>query len=433
MCPTKSSFLHSLFLHVAESNALNVICAEKRPPKSVDKTTSRQTASKSGKCGFCKDEIALPARHYLTPSLFRSTVRHQRHTVTATSIGTPLCCSHFSDHENCLDRPYEEFDAEKALGEKGKTKLDDWAWFETPNEEDPRLDLFDTLFPDIEDWALEDEWEPQTVADFTDSERWKVSKARRTIFIQPLAFATTGASPHRPSLQELADFTEAYFGLPVKILDPLEVAFKGKNAAYIGDFKFALSTNEYGDQRLSVLSAMDYLFENTPTSAYCVLAVTDMDIYENAKDPNAIMGRGSGDRVGILSLYRFNPQLGDNTLKAKKRSQPAKKVLNLTPKEIAKNWILAACKTLAHESMHMFGLDHCTHYMCVMNANLSPLDDGKDPIHLCPICLRKLFISCKFDLKTRFEGLLSYYQAHGWSEEAEFVKQRILLATHGLG
>jgi hypothetical protein len=64
---------------------------------------------------------------------------------------------------------------------------------------------------------------------------------------------------------------------------------------------------------------------------------------------------------------------------------------------------LNACKTIAHETMHMFGmclrlsfssygpgLDHCGYYLCVMNANVSPGDDHLDPIQLCPVDLKKL-------------------------------------------
>lgn len=324
----------------------------------------------------------------------------------------------------------------QALGERGKTKLDDWSWLRVPTEKGPALDLFDSLFPDIEDWALEDDWEPQTVADFDTSERWKVSKSRRTIFIQPLAYNSASALSGHPSIQQLADFTSNYFGLPVKIQEPLEISFRGPKTAFIDDFKVATSPNEFGEKRLSVLSVMDYLFENLPASAYCVLAITDLDIYEDAslRGGSAIMGRGSGDRVGILSLYRFDPNLSAK-IPVKRGSKAKAATIDLTADEIVPTeqslakWMLPACKTLAHESMHMFGLDHCTHFLCVMNANVSPLDDGKDPIHLCPVCLRKLYNSAKLNLEERFGSLRTLYRDLGWADEAEFVRRRIELSS----
>ena len=322
----------------------------------------------------------------------------------------------------------------QALGDKGKTKLDDWKWLRIPTEKGPVMDLFDSLFPDIEEWALEDEWEPQTVAEFDTSERWKVSKSRRTIFIQPLAYDSASTLSGHPSIQQLADFTSTYFGLSVKVQSPLQVTFKGPKTAFIDDFKIATSPNEFGEKRLSVLSVMDYLFENLPTSAYCVLAITDLDIYEDASitEGSAIMGRGSGDRVGILSLYRFNPNLSAK-VPLKKSSRGKSSTIDLTDdapidQPLAK-WMLPACKTLAHESMHMFGLDHCTHFLCVMNANVSPLDDGKDPIHLCPVCLRKLYNATKFDFKQRFSSLQRLYHDLGWTDEETFVTRRIELSS----
>lgn len=48
-------------------------------------------------------------------------------------------------------------------------------------------------------------------------------------------------------------------------------------------------------------------------------------------------------------------------------------------------------KTMAHEVMHMFGLDHCVYFSCCMNGSVSPDgQDDRDPMWLCPIDLRKL-------------------------------------------
>lgn len=323
-----------------------------------------------------------------------------------------------------------------ALGEKGTTKPSDWRWFEIPSNR-AFSGLFDSLFPLIEDWALEDEWEPQTVAEFIESERWEVSKSRKTIFIQPLSFDDAPHLPSQPTLEQLVDFTSSYFGLPVKLLPPLNFIIEGGKRVFIEKSQIKTSPNEFGDKRVNVLSVMDYLYENIPPTAYCVLAITNWDIYEVAKDANPIMGRGSGDRVGLLSLYRFNPLLHLKSKPSRTSNKKKGDSITETTEEVQKSeeieklnsrWLLPACKTLAHESMHMFGLDHCTHFMCVMNANVSPWDDGKDPIHLCPVCLRKLHLSTKFDISKRFEELLRCYERFEWTQESDFVKKRIALA-----
>ena len=322
-----------------------------------------------------------------------------------------------------------------ALGARGKTKLADWRWFEIPKD-GTRVEPFGALFRNIEDWALEDEWEPQTVHDFVHMERWKVSKPRRTIFVEPLSFNSHSDSTSHPSLAYFAEFIETYFGLPVSVLPAVEMQVDKRGKASLESVAIGSSLNEFGERRYDVLHIMDYLFDRIPSSAYALLAVTDLDIFEDEEDPNVIMGRGSGDRVGVVSLYRFNPSLGKKSKKrdSKKRNlAPSKEPIDLESATEGSSenssphsrWLLDTCKTLAHETMHMFGLDHCTHFICVMNANVSPLDDGKDPLHLCPVCLRKLHLAIGFTPSARFYELLRFYQRMEWPAEAQFVQQRI--------
>ena len=49
----------------------------------------------------------------------------------------------------------------------------------------------------------------------------------------------------------------------------------------------------------------------------------------------------------------------------------------------------------------------------------------KKPLHLCPVCLRKLHISAKFDVIERGRRLLSLYQEFGWVEDAAWTEQWI--------
>ena len=96
--------------------------------------------------------------------------------------------------------------------------------------------------------------------------------------------------------------------------------------------------------------------------------------------------------------------------------------------------------TLAHETMHCFGLDHCGLYMCCMNswndtivefAKL-PLQGGKKviydeedvggSIHVCPLCLRKLQVTCGFDIRSRYVKLLAFYESLGFEDQAKWTK-----------
>ncbi len=61
------------------------------------------------------------------------------------------------------------------------------------------------------------------------------------------------------------------------------------------------------------LDIMRVMKDFLPSDGYCIFAITLEDIYEEYskrdKHDRIILGRGSGDRVGVVSLFRFNPLL----------------------------------------------------------------------------------------------------------------------------
>jgi archaemetzincin len=84
-----------------------------------------------------------------------------------------------------------------------------------------------------------------------------------------------------------------------------------------------------------------------------------------------------------------------------------------------------AAKVLTHETGHMFGFAHCTHFECNMNgSNNLPEPDGA-PMHLCPVCLRKLHHGLGFDPGARYQRLSEFYLAHELKEEARWLENRL--------
>ena len=82
--------------------------------------------------------------------------------------------------------------------------------------------------------------------------------------------------------------------------------------------------------------------------------MTSVDIYEFDDESQIVMGRGTGDRVGVLSLYRFDP-----TKKSPPKKKPKKRAKRELPSNMTEEesslWLMRACKTMVHEMMHMFG------------------------------------------------------------------------------
>jgi archaemetzincin len=47
-------------------------------------------------------------------------------------------------------------------------------------------------------------------------------------------------------------------------------------------------------------------------------------------------------------------------------------------------------KVVAHETCHLFYFAHCVFFDCLMNDSRSVAEAMAQPLHLCPVCTRKL-------------------------------------------
>lgn len=68
-------------------------------------------------------------------------------------------------------------------------------------------------------------------------------------------------------------------------------------------------------------------------------------------------------------------------------------------------------KVMVHEITHMFGVKHCIYYDCCMNGSNHYDEFKARTLLLCPVCLRKLQASIKFDILQRYKALLKTCQS----------------------
>ena len=84
-----------------------------------------------------------------------------------------------------------------------------------------------------------------------------------------------------------------------------------------------------------------------------------------------------------------------------------------------------SCKVLAHEVAHMFGIEHCIYFHCLMNGSNHLEESDARPMHLCPVDLRKLQEAIGFDVVQWYRGLLDASVSAGFKDEAEWLKRRL--------
>ncbi|MGQ9592431.1 MAG: archaemetzincin [Planctomycetota bacterium] len=247
------------------------------------------------------------------------------------------------------------------------------------------------------DWLAEHPEGGQTFEEFRRARKNLPTPERSTLYLQPLgAFGGAGA----PSLATLREFAEAFFAMPVKILDP--VALEPE--------KFTTRVNAFtGKRQLLTTDLLRFLEKRLPKDAFSLLGITMEDLYP---DPtwNFVFGQASiRDRTGVYSFARYDPAFYGSP-----REKGFEKLV-----------LERSCRVLAHETGHMFGLLHCVYFRCLMNGSNHLGEADARPLHLCPVCLRKLQSSIRFDAVARYRNLRDFFAKVGEEEEAAWTEARL--------
>lgn len=243
------------------------------------------------------------------------------------------------------------------------------------------------------DWLREHHEDPQSVGTFLLGEPNRPTPPRTTICIVALG----DLDGMVPRMEDLHDYLGRFFGLPVAIVEPLDLPFA------------QLDAREHGGRRqLRTGAILDELEQRLPAHAYCMLAVTREDLYPSSSW-NFVFGQARlHARVGVQSLLRYDPSFDENPD---------------APDGVA---LRRGLKIVSHEVGHMFGITHCVHHSCVMNGVNHLVELDRSPMHLCRVCLRKLqLVVGDLDLAQRYERLRARYLADGMHDDAAWVQARL--------
>ena len=201
-------------------------------------------------------------------------------------------------------------------------------------------------------------------------------------------------------LDQTIDYMEACFSLPVKKLasyplERIEDSAKRKSP-------------QYGHDQLNATTVLkNVLLPNRPEDAVALIGFTSIDLYPS-EEMSYVFGLASlTNRIGIWSIYRNgNPSTNEN---------------------MYKRCLKRTISTAIHETGHIFGIQHCIAYECVMSQRDSMIQKDLRGLHFCPSCQQKLNWSMKFDPAKRFRNLMALCGAIGLKKEAQFFQKSLEL------
>lgn len=331
--------------------------------------------------------------------------------------------------------------------------IDELAWLATVNEEGQTFDQYVTMVT-----LRSGQLKPNTC--------YENSK----IYIVPIVdhHELPSWPNHGPSLDGLAAWMSAFFAKEVHILDfvTLRPAIQGSSRKRAAKDKI-LWNSRTRDSRLAgricqesgryqthvdgLLSALLTMKEDETdgncdlSDAFTVVGVTMCDLYSCAADLFVAGMAAGGSKVAVLSFARYHPMLKmcpekwqsygyvakssnysyfeDN----KRRPHTSAEAPSLESMSFPARaeFFRRAGKLLIHEMCHVYGIDHCVHYHCLMNGTAHLVEDFASPCHICCVCLRKLQFRLGFDVASRYEALREVYSRFGMNEQVRWAQRRL--------
>ncbi len=254
--------------------------------------------------------------------------------------------------------------------------------------------------PGTMDWLASHPEPGQTVEEYRPAlSALKPTPQQKTLCLLPLGQFNEGSAP---SLEKLREYCTAFFGMETRVLEAvgLDKVPAKRRINYV---------NKVEMHQLLTPDILSWLPSRKPRDAYAIIAVTMEDLYPDEKW-NFVFGQAMlQGGTGVFSFARYDPAFDGET-----RNEQTQALI-----------LQRSCKVLSHEMGHMFGLMHCAFYECLMDGSNHLGETDARPMHLCPVCLRKLQLGAGFDLLKREEALLKFYEANGIKEEAEWSGRRI--------
>jgi archaemetzincin len=207
------------------------------------------------------------------------------------------------------------------------------------------------------DWLAEHREPGQTIAEYLESKPVRKSEKLHTIY---LCLVGDFTEAQQRLLNLTKNYLALFFDCPVKVNRQIALAAIPPRARRTHPTS--------GDRQLLTSYILHEVLEpERPADALAYLALTASDLWPG-KGWNFVFGLASlRERTGVWSIYRNGDPAADFLLCLRR-----------------------TLGTASHETGHILGMRHCTAYSCLMNGSNHQEESDRTPMHLCPVCLRKL-------------------------------------------
>jgi archaemetzincin len=160
----------------------------------------------------------------------------------------------------------------------------------------------------------------------------------------------------------------------------------------------------WGDQQILTTHVFDkVLAPERPEDALAYLAFTSSDLWPG-KNWNFVFGQAMlRQRLGVWSIYR--------------NGDPAKS------EESFRLCLRRTLGTAAHETGHILTIQHCTAFECGMNGSNNREESDWQPLHFCPVCLRKVCWNLRVEPVEYLTSLEKFCRREKLIDEADWYRE----------
>jgi predicted Zn-dependent protease len=335
-----------------------------------------------------------------------------------------------------------------------------------PRENDEGSQVYTDLFPELADCKYEYDWlalDSELPEDFDDFAHLVKRKKFPVVEGKTICVVRLNGDYDESwiEMDALKEYAEAFFhGMKVEILE--DVVLEGTKIVPAGkkskasssvrnieaiwgwkDLRFKKVKSRVHtscgkqqfcvDQMLDNLSLMlsSRLVRDNYPEAVCLIAITMEDLFESNPDLFVAGMANGGSKVGIFSFARYIPGQTYSSEFWFDREIPVE-----SPRQMSSSdrvlFLRRCVRILSHEVCHLLGIGHCVFFHCCMNGSGHVEEDDSQPLHLCPVDLRKLTLCVAFPVQERYRLLLNYFQKHDFNQEAKWISNRLAYLVEDL-